>query len=432
MSRRALGELTPRLGPVLPFTLKLGTQELRCGTTPLVDDRGSFPLLVADLYRDGIRRIRLEHGVAEDELCRLLITLATPLDASDLTEDYVTRLWEAELPHVRIFAVDPYLDQDTPEDVLEGKVESASEPEEVTANPELKVPPPPDSAFKIEPEDEARVAQEVEHAAASKPWNEFVNALFDTVTMPTQEQRSTDLVEIFEAYFYRLVRELQVGLAAQVLEQLRSSSSSAAAALFGPSLARIAQADRLVALHEALQAGTSNPKDAVSLLVLLSPESVDAACTFLKQTTSERLRRLYADPLTRIGGPGGRSRHRTLAGHVGRRASDVRPRAGRTRRGTCRLDVAQRAFRAGSGHSPGSRQSPRDSERRPSWRRTPRDRPRRHRAGKPDHWAARSRKHADTARLPGPAAADLVAPVSLPPAGGERPPFQGPGDHRQP
>ena len=131
---------------------------------------------------------------------------------------------------------------------------------------------------------------------------EFVNALFDTVTMPTQEQRSTDLVEIFEAYFYRLVREFQVGLAAQVLEQLRSSSSSAAAALFGPSLARIAQADRLVALHEALQAGTSNPKDAVSLLVLLSLESVDAVCTFLKQTTSERLRRLYADALTRIGG----------------------------------------------------------------------------------------------------------------------------------
>ena len=37
--------------------------------------------------------------------------------------------------------------------------------------------------------------------------------------------------------------------------------------------------------------------------MLLGPESLDAACTFLEQTTSERLRRLYADVLLRIGRP---------------------------------------------------------------------------------------------------------------------------------
>lgn len=304
MSLRALGELTPRLGQVLPFSLELSAEELRWEATPLKDDRGSFPPLMADLYRDGIRRIRLELGLEEDELRRLLLALASPLDPNDLTEDYVTRLWEADVPHVRIFAVDPYLDSDPPPgDVLEGKVPPESHAEEVAPDPELKVPPPPETAFRIAPEDEARLAQEKERAATSRPWNAFVDALFDSVTAPTHGDQRENLVEIFEAYFYRLVRERQVDVAAQVLEQLRSPSSSAAASLFEPSLARIAQADRLVALHEALEARTSNAKDVASVLALLAPESLDAVCTFLEQTKSERVRRLYADVLVRLGGP---------------------------------------------------------------------------------------------------------------------------------
>ena len=303
MSVRALRELTPRLEQVLPFSLELGTEELRWEATSLKDDRGSFPPLIADLYRDGIRRIRLELGLEEDELRRLLLALASPLDPTDLTEDYVTRLWESDVPNVRIFAVDPYLDVDLPADVLEGNVPPASHAEEVAPDAELKIPPPPESAFQIAPEDEARIAQESERAATSRPWNAFVDALFDSVTSQTHGEQRENLVEIFEAYFYRLVRDRQVDVAAQVLEQLKSPSSSAAASLFAPSVARIAQADRLVALHEALEARTASAKDAVSLLVLLGPETLDAVCTFLEQTTSERLRRLYADVLLRIGGP---------------------------------------------------------------------------------------------------------------------------------
>ena len=52
MSLRALGEFTPRLGQVLPFSLELSTEELRWEATPLNDDLGSFPPLIADLYRD--------------------------------------------------------------------------------------------------------------------------------------------------------------------------------------------------------------------------------------------------------------------------------------------------------------------------------------------------------------------------------------------
>ena len=188
MSRRALGELPRGSGKSFPsrwsWALKSFGGKLRLSRTT----GAHSPPLIADLYRDGIRRIRLEPGLAEDELSRFLLALASPLDPSDLTEDYVTRLWEADVPHVRIFAVDPYLDVDTPADVLEGKVPPGSHAEEVAPDPELKIPPPPELAFRIAPEDEARIAQETEQAATSRPWNAFVDALFDSVTSPTRRR----------------------------------------------------------------------------------------------------------------------------------------------------------------------------------------------------------------------------------------------------
>jgi len=303
MSLRALADLAPRLTQVLPLTLELESNRLHSEGTTLTDEKGLFPPLVADLYRDGVRRLRLERGLPEDELRRLLVALAQALDPSDLSEDYVTRLWEAHLPHVRIFAVDPYLNLDTPDEVLEGKAQPASQVEEEVPEPELKVPPPPDFAFRIEPDERARVAQEVEQAATSEHWGEFIATLFETAAMPAFEQRSKDLVEIFEAYFYRLVRELRLELAVQILKQLRSIDHPAATLFFRPSLVRIAQADRLAELHGALESGVCSPGDAVSLLVLLEPESVGAVCKFLEQAGSERLYRLYGEVLTRIGGP---------------------------------------------------------------------------------------------------------------------------------
>ena len=121
ISRRSLAELGPRFAQVLPLTLSVLPEGLTWEQTPLLDERGSVPPIVGSLFKHGVRRIRIDAGLETDELLRLLLALARPLDPEDLSEDYVTRLWEADLPHVHISAIDPYLDVEVAGDVLEGK-----------------------------------------------------------------------------------------------------------------------------------------------------------------------------------------------------------------------------------------------------------------------------------------------------------------------
>ncbi len=307
ISRRALTELGPRFAAVLPLTLNVRAEGLEWEQTPLLDERGAVPPLVGSLFKHGVRRIKLDASPDTDELLRLLLALARPLDPEDLSEDYVTRLWEADLPHVHISAIDPYLDAEVTGDVLEGKQPPMAAPEADDSDAagdsdaESQIPPPPDQAFQIRAEDGARVAEEIQGTADVTRWLAFVDAAFDAAATQTGEHRGTELVEILEAYFHLLVRERQLGVATTLVDRMKSAASTGAAALFGPTLERLAQPDRLGALHEGLEAKSCDPRDVRSLLVHLGPHSVAAACRFLEQSAAERTRRLYAETLAEIG-----------------------------------------------------------------------------------------------------------------------------------
>ena len=167
ISQRALAVAGERLGGVLPLTLRLFADRLEWEQTPVFDDRGETPPLVGSLFKDGIRRIVFQAGLAGDELQRLLVVLVKPVDPDDLSEDYVTRLWEADLPSVRISAIDPYLDPEIEGAVLEGTEPPADDdPNEEAAT----VPPPPEDAFRIRPEDAERVAADVQQAVSVTRW----------------------------------------------------------------------------------------------------------------------------------------------------------------------------------------------------------------------------------------------------------------------
>jgi hypothetical protein len=303
ISRRALAELLPRLSAVLPLSLEIGAEQLSSEDRALLDDSGKTPLLVAELHRDGLRRLRLDVGLEEDELRRLLRVLASRLDPNEVSEDYVTRLWEAELSHVRMSAVDPYLNPNIGEgeDVLEGREKPTELAREAEEDHQPDAPPAPEFAFRIGKEEETRVCEEVEQMAATKRWEEFASATFDVLDTGLAEQTHAELVAILEACFYELLKERQVATAARLVEHLKRRSSGPAAALFGPMASRMAQVDRLAGLHEALEGGTSNPQDALSILVLLGPDSVSAVCAFLDKAGAEWSRRVYLDALSRIG-----------------------------------------------------------------------------------------------------------------------------------
>jgi hypothetical protein len=307
ITRHALTELTPRLMQVLPVVLDLTGDHLSTEGEILLDDRGSTPQIVTDLYRDGIRRIRLEVGLSEEELRRLLLVLASPLDPEDVTEDYVTRLWEAELRHVRVAAIDPYLDVEISEDVLEGREQPApleTEPEaDLESGTDEAAQLPAEDAFEIAVSEQTRVLEEVRQTSSAQSWEAFAEAIFDALNTSLGEQRDLEVMGILEAYVHHLVRELKLAVATRVLERLISWSASRADNLFAPARRRMADPERLARLHEAVERGHCKPEEAVSLLVAFGADALPAICSFLERATSDRSRRAYVEALTRIGEP---------------------------------------------------------------------------------------------------------------------------------
>ena len=293
-----MADVTERISGVLPFRLQLGADSLKWEQTQVFDDRGETPELVGSLFRDGVRRIRFQTDLARDELQRLLVVLGQPLDPDDLTEDYVTRLWEAALPNVGISAIDPYLDPEVKDDVMEGTQEPSAE---VVPNEEAAAaPPPPDEAFQILPDVAERVAADIEQDAGVTRWQDFIDASFDALDVAQDEQRLAGVVEALEALFHLLVRDGQLAKAETVVERLKGASSETDSEPT-QALKRMADAERLAPLHEALETKTSRPEEIQAVLLRFGQASADAVCRFLDQSRSPRTRRLYAQTLGKIG-----------------------------------------------------------------------------------------------------------------------------------
>ncbi len=300
ISRRALADAMEALDSALPLALQLVAGRLEWQQTPVLDDRGEIPPIVASLFQDGIRRIALESDLSADEFQRFLVGLATPVDPDDLSEDYVTRLWEADLRNVRISAIDPYLDPDIEEDVLEGTPEPP--PEVETSDETATVAPPPDDAFLIPSEVAEQMAADIEQAGDGTRWQDFVAASFDTIDSGVGPERVGEVVIVLETYFHLLVREGQLAEATDIVKGLRSIASETGS-VPGRALERMADADRLAPLRDALETKANRPEEIQSILNYLAPASVDAVCEFLEQSTSPTSRRLYARTLGQIGDP---------------------------------------------------------------------------------------------------------------------------------
>ena len=162
--QRALAELLPHLKPALPLELGVTPQGLQIAGQSAVEEEDTRAKVSALLFRDGIRRLELKPGLAADEVERLVVALAENIHPDDLSRDYVTLLWEADLPHVVVGAVDPFLDLDGEEDIIEGKPPEAQA--EKRDNSEQDLPPPPKEAFWVSEADTLRLDHEVSLADA--------------------------------------------------------------------------------------------------------------------------------------------------------------------------------------------------------------------------------------------------------------------------
>ena len=126
----------PELADIVPVDLQVRRDQLVWNDVPLLDAKEDRSDIAGRLYADGVRILRLTSDIGSDELERFIVALSAPIHPDDLSEDYVTRLWEAELPNVRVVSIDPYPDLDVPDEVLEGKFVPTPEIEDVGPLPE--------------------------------------------------------------------------------------------------------------------------------------------------------------------------------------------------------------------------------------------------------------------------------------------------------
>lgn len=303
ISRQALDQAIPALLRVVPLEIEIGPKQMAWGEGHRIDNSSDRLGLSAGLYRDGVRRLHLLDGLEPTEIERLILALAERINPDDLSEDYVTRLWEADLPHLRVLAIDPYLDVDIPEEVLEGQHKPELDPGECEVNPELDVPPPPEEAFRIRQADAVRIAREVAQSNRAPPWTRFIEVLVATITTEPGMRRSEELVTIIETCFQRLIESGQLEEATRLLRRLKDSVPVGAMPSLLPAVGRMASADRLQSLAKAIALGEVSHEEARLLLLALQPADIPALFEFLEDGSAPEAQRLYTAVLAEIGIP---------------------------------------------------------------------------------------------------------------------------------
>ncbi len=303
LTERTLRDLDERLRLALPVHLVLGPGTLRDPNGATLDADEGLRALVADLYRDGVRELLLDAGLARPELDRLVTALAEPLDSQDLTEDYVTRLWEAELPSVKVVALDPYLDREIPGDVLEGKARPSGETEGIPSGITPSLPPPPEEAFQLSAIDRENLQNERAKNSGPPPWAALVSAVLDVAGSRVAARRAAEIVSVVESVVYCLVNEGQLALAAEVLRGAYAEAQLPPA-LLAQVASRAASPDRLEALRSAVERDPSAQAPARDLLNVLGPASLPVVDAFLRSAATAGPRRFWAELLGSMGEDG--------------------------------------------------------------------------------------------------------------------------------
>jgi hypothetical protein len=299
LCQRAIEDLEPDLVPVLPLEIELDESQVWWRGTPLFQAEDLRSTLLRDLHRDGIRLIRIREGIEREELKRFVTALGSPVDPNDTNEDYVTRLWESELPHVGVTAINPYLELELPDEILEGKIRPTAEAQDVPAA-RIEVPPPPDDAFQTTEADREYIEEEVAQVCQRTPWENFLEALTEVCRCETQSERRSKLSTLLEIVFQRLLDDSQLEVATELIRKVRELPADAAT-VFREALQRMANRDRLAPLHAAVEVMSCDLEQTERLLLSLGSATADPICRFLIGSTSDQARRFYCRVLEKLG-----------------------------------------------------------------------------------------------------------------------------------
>lgn len=298
---RVLARLQPQLDALLPLDLQVRPDQLVCKGHALLDPAGPSDL-PARLYRDGIRRLILEAGLTPEELASFLRAVSTRLTPGDPSQDYVTLLWEADLAHVKVVSIDPILDLDVPDEVLDGELVPAQELEpQAGAAPGAEIPVPPADAFRVTAEDRATIAAALAATEQDPPWHSFVDALLENLARPQRRERVEQITRLLEKTFERLLLDARFEDAARLLGGLLRSLPIPAQFPVRQMQERLAHPDRLARIAAAVEGGTCTEDQAETLFLGFGDWAAESLCALLSRQAGEHLRRIYVDALVKIG-----------------------------------------------------------------------------------------------------------------------------------
>jgi hypothetical protein len=300
-TERALAALQERLRNVLPLKLSLEPENLVVEETSLLSDDNALQSLVSALYLDGIRVIELCADLARPELDRFVNALAAPYEADDLSGDYVTRLWEAELPNVTVVALDPYLDAELPEDVLEGKERPSGEAEGIPLTLTPIVDAAPAEAFSISEDDAEAMQIARARSEAAPPWEGFVAALVNTSASPTGRRRPNEIVLVVETTIQRLVAQGRFALARSLWVGVEGAAVSEVRQFLPDARLRITQLERWDTVFAAAEAGAIEAEAAIALILALDQSAVPVAMSGLAGSESPSARNFWVDCVSALG-----------------------------------------------------------------------------------------------------------------------------------
>jgi hypothetical protein len=120
------------------LAVRVGEKSLMLQDQVVFDDEDGLALC-RHLHSDGVREIKLSAGMEESEAYDLFLAFSEALRRSRKDSDFVTMLWERDLPHVTIVVAQDPVTELPPEDLARVQ-ELTAQYEQTPPDPDAKVP----------------------------------------------------------------------------------------------------------------------------------------------------------------------------------------------------------------------------------------------------------------------------------------------------
>lgn len=299
--------------------------------------KASLPFL---FFKDGMRELAFYKGLDKKELQDFLQIVKDSADLPLEDSDTVNSLWAKDLPHIRYFAIDEFLDMETEEDsednrshvdkeeLVSGEIRLSSadlieilkrkaalsppsreakkeeEGQEIT----LDNIPLPFQTTAISTEDSPKLKSMLEELRSLPPLTEMIILLFEILYLEDRAQAIASILNILKQFYKEAVYKSLFTLASlilhrlQELEKLCSGQQEEKAQMLEKTLRHFKGESSLAYLKKLFMNGQIENFDSFFLyLKTLGPEAISLAGDIWEETRDQDIRLKASNFLCEVG-----------------------------------------------------------------------------------------------------------------------------------